>query len=83
MPIYVYEARDAKKGCGRCRGGFEISQRLNDERLTVCPDCGAEIYRVIQAPGLAHSKTDLHYRAKRAGFHTLKKVCKGEYEKIY
>ena len=31
----------------------------------------------------AHSKTDLHYRAKRAGFHTLKRIGKGEYEKMY
>jgi len=83
MPLYVYEARSPECGCKRCRNGFEIDQRLSDPKLTRCPDCGAEIYRVIQAPGLTHSKTDLHYRAKRAGFHTLKKVSKGEYEKIY
>ena len=83
MPLYVYEAKDAKRSCGRCRDGFEITQSLKDARLETCPDCGAPVYRVIQAPGLTHSKTDLHYRAKRAGFHTLKKVSKGEYEKMY
>jgi len=83
VPTYVYEAKDPKRGCAKCRHGFDIVQSLRDERLTACPDCGAEIFRVIQAPGLGHSKTDLHYRAKRAGFHTLKKVAKGEYEKIY
>ena len=83
MPLYVYEAKDAKKSCTKCRAGFEISQSLKDEKLSVCPDCGAPIYRVIQAPGLTHSKTDLHYRAKRAGFSCLKKVQKGEYEKMY
>jgi len=83
MPLYVYEAKEGEKGCEKCRAGFEISQRLSDAKLVRCPDCGAEIFRVIQAPGLAHSRTDLHYRAKRAGFHTLKKVQKGEYEKIY
>jgi len=83
MPIYVYEAEDPKKSCTKCRGGFEITQSLKDDRLTACPDCGSPVRRVIQAPGLTHSKTDLHYRAKRAGFHTLKKVSKGEYEKIY
>ena len=45
--------------------------------------CGAEIFRVIQAPGLGHSETDLHYRAKRAGFKCLKRVQKGEYEPMY
>lgn len=83
MPLYVYEAKDPEAACDRCRGGFEITQSLKDDRLTSCPACGAPVYRVIQAPGLTHSKTDLHYRAKRAGFHTLKKVSKGEYEKIY
>ena len=83
MPIYVYEPEDPAKGCGRCRGGFEVMQSLRDERLTRCPECGAPVVRVIQAPGLTHSKTDLHYRAKRAGFHTLKKVGRGEYEKMY
>ena len=66
MPIYVYEARDAKRACGRC-----------------CPDCGAPVFRVIQAPGLGRSQTDLNYRAKRAGFHSLKRVGRGEYEKMY
>ncbi|MCR5413789.1 MAG: zinc ribbon domain-containing protein [Kiritimatiellae bacterium] len=83
MPLYVYEAKDSSKGCARCRDGFETMQSLNDAKLETCPDCGAPVYRVIQAPGLGHSKTDLHYRAKRAGFHTLKRVNKGEYEKMY
>ena len=37
----------------------------------------------IAAPALGHSRTDLNYRAKRAGFHSYKKVQKGEYEKLY
>ncbi|HBO99544.1 MAG TPA: hypothetical protein DD637_06890 [Verrucomicrobia bacterium] len=83
MPVYVYEAKNPQGGCEKCRGGFEVSQHLSDPRLTRCPACGAEIVRVIQAPSLMHSKTDLHYRAKRAGFSCLKKVQKGEYEKLY
>ena len=83
MPIYVYEAKEPGKGCARCRAGFEVSQSLRDGRLTACPACGAAVYRVIQAPGLTHSRTDLHYRAKRAGFSCLKKVQKGEYERMY
>lgn len=83
MPLYVYEAKSPEKGCAKCRAGFEITQSLKEPHLTKCPDCGAEIYRVIQAPGLTHSKTDLHYRAKRAGFKCLKKVQKGEYETMY
>jgi len=83
MPTYVYEASDPAKSCAKCRDSFEILQKLSDAKLTVCPDCGAPVIRVIQAPGLGHSKTDLHYRAKRAGFKCLKRVQKGEYEKMY
>ena len=83
MPIYVYEAKGPQGGCAHCRGGFEVRQSLKEGRLTSCPACGAEVFRVIQAPGLTHSKTDLHYRARRAGFKCLKKVQKGEYEKVY
>ena len=83
MPVYVYEAKDGGKACGKCKGGFEITQSIHDDKLSRCPECGAEIYRVIQAPGLGRSKTDLHYRAKRAGFKCMKKVQKGEYETIY
>ena len=83
MPIYVYETTDPEKGCEFCRKGFEIRQTLEEARLDHCPKCKSPVYRVIQAPGLTHSKTDLHYRAKRAGFHTLKRVDKGAYEKLY
>lgn len=83
MPTYVYEVKRPAKGCAKCGGGFEIVQSLKDERLATCPACGAPVYRVIQAPGLTHSKTDLHYRAKRAGFKCLKRVGQGEYEKLY
>ncbi len=82
MPMYVYEAKSG--GCAKCKSpGFEVMQSINDAKLTRCPDCGAEIFRVIQAPGLGHSETDLHYRAKRAGFKCLKRVQKGEYEPMY
>ena len=83
MPMYVYEAKEPEKGCAKCSGGFEIAQSINDPKLTACLDCGAPIFRVIQAPGLGRSETDLHYRAKRAGFKCLKKVTKGEYEPRY
>lgn len=83
MPIYVYEAKDPGRSCEKCAGGFEIRQSLDESRLEKCPSCGSAVIRVVQAPGLGRSKTDLHYRARRAGFHTLKRVQKGEYEKIY
>lgn len=83
MPVYVYEAIDPKKSCPKCRDSFEITQSIKDDKLKVCPECGFPIQRVIQTVAFGSSKTDLHYRAKRAGFKCLKKVSKGEYEKMY
>ncbi|MBR1871300.1 MAG: zinc ribbon domain-containing protein [Kiritimatiellae bacterium] len=83
MPLYSYEAEDAKKSCEYCRNGFTIAQSLKDEKLAHCPQCGAPVAKVIKAPALRHSQTDLHYRAKRAGFTALKRVDKGTYEKMY
>ena len=83
MPIYVYEARNPSASCSHCRDGFEITQSIADDKLNVCPECGSPIIRVIQAPGLRHSETDLHYRAKRAGFNCLKRVDHGAFEKMY
>ena len=83
MPVYVYEPKEEGEGCEKCRGGFEVSQSLSEPKLARCPECGTPVERIIQAPALKHSKTDLHYRAKRAGFSCLKKVQKGEYEKMF
>ena len=83
MPLYFYEAADAACSCGRCRDGFETMQHLDDARIERCPECGAPVVRLVRAPALGHSKTDLHYRAKRAGFTALKRVDKGTYERMY
>lgn len=84
MPLYVYEAKEPEKGCEKCRKGIEIMQRLSDAPLDHCPYCKTPVFKVMQPPGLTHSRTDLHYRAKRAGFHTLKRTPSGEgYEKLY
>ena len=33
MPVYVYEAKDPKKSCPKCRDGFETMQHLDDAKL--------------------------------------------------
>ena len=83
MPTYVYEAADAGKACDKCRDGFEVVQKLGDAKLETGPVCDGRVVRVIQAPSLGRSKTDLMYRAKRAGFNCLRKVSSGEYEKAF
>ncbi len=83
MPIYEYEANDSEHACPHCRRGFEVLQRIPDTPLTACPECGAPVHKLISAPQVGGSQSGFDDRAQAAGFHKLKKVSKGEYEKQY
>jgi len=83
MPVYEYEAASPDKSCSYCASGFEAVQSIHDPRLTACPKCGAAVRRVICAPAIGRSKSKLDDRAKAAGFTKLKRLGKGEYEKLY
>ena len=50
MPTYEYRAVDLKRGCSRCRAGFEIIQRMIEPELEECPHCRNPIRRVLFAP---------------------------------
>lgn len=83
MPFYTYQATNPNEGCSHCAQPFEVQQSISEPRLATCPHCGNAIRKLIQAPALGRSKSSLDQRAKAAGFHKLKKLGKGEYEKQY
>ncbi len=82
MPIYEYQVVDGEDGCERCANGFEHLHK-SVEVLEKCPACGAPVAKLISAPNVGSSESGADDRAKAAGFHKLKKVSKGEYEKLY
>ena len=45
MPTYEYL-------CRTCNHRFETWQKMTDEPLTVCPECGGAIRRVLYASGV-------------------------------
>lgn len=45
MPTYEYH-------CPACNNRFEIWQKMTDEPLSVCNECGGHIRRVIFPPGI-------------------------------
>ncbi len=45
MPTYEYL-------CRGCSHRFETWQKMTDEPLTICPECGAEIRRVLFPAGI-------------------------------
>jgi putative FmdB family regulatory protein len=63
MPTYEYTCRD----CGHT---FDIVQKMSDEPLTVCPECGGALRKVFAVPAIAFKgsgfyATDHGKRAKR------------------
>ncbi len=83
MPIYEYEATDERRSCDFCRAGFEELRRLSDPPLAACPQCGAPVRKKISASAVGGSTSGFDSKAKNAGFHKLKRLGKGEYEKQY
>ena len=83
MPIYEYKAKSGTKGCKHCAVGFETLQKISDETLKNCPECGKPVTKQISAPSIGASQCGFDDRAKNAGFSKLKKLGSGEYEKQY
>lgn len=40
MPTYEYE-------CSKCNNRFEIFQKINDNPIEICPECGGKTERLI------------------------------------
>ncbi|MBU4198905.1 MAG: zinc ribbon domain-containing protein [Verrucomicrobia bacterium] len=83
MPIREYQATDPNRSCSSCRQPFEQIESVNQPPVEKCPQCGAAVVRLISAPAVGASRTGFDDRAKSAGFHKLKKLGRGEYEKKY
>ena len=59
MPLYEYE-------CQSCGRRTETLQRMDEAPLTVCPDCGGPLKKLISAPGI-HFKGSGWYVTDYAG----------------
>jgi putative FmdB family regulatory protein len=59
MPTYEYL-------CKTCGHRFETWQKMSDEPLTICPNCGAEIHRVLFANGVVFKGSGFYSTETRA-----------------
>lgn len=86
MPIYVYEIVDEHGDGGET---FEFLQRISDPPLTVHPETGVPVRRVIQPPFIGgtwsesamHKSTSDDKKLDRLGFTKYVKAGDGIYEK--
>jgi putative FmdB family regulatory protein len=81
MPIYEYAATG--KGCPHCEGHFDMLQKLRDDTLTQCPECGAAIVRIIAVPSVAVGNSHLlkEGHLEKHGFAQYRRAGGGVYEK--
>ena len=77
MPVYEYEHIGKSCQLGKV---FEWEQRITEDALAKCPECGKAVKRLISASHLSFPKgtTDL----KGHGFTKLVRRDKGVYENV-
>src|SRR5437660_11620587 len=59
MPTYEYL-------CKSCKNRFEKWQRMTDESLSICPECGGPIHRVFYPAGVVFKGSGF-YKTDHAG----------------
>jgi len=77
MPIYEYE--HIGEGCNLGKI-FELSQSLDSEKLSRCPQCGKKVKRLISLCSVSTPKTDSDLKSH--GFTKLVRRDHGIYENV-
>ena len=87
MPIYVYEVVLPDGSGGE---QFELFQKMADDPLTIHPETGGTIRRVISVPNAPKTWTDRQGKAatsdgnlSRLGFTKYQRGANGKYEKRF
>lgn len=96
MPIYEYRVVQPPRsqdldsptptvGCETCRAGFQAMQKMNDPKITGCPDCDAPVERLISAPSFKTSASEKQVLSRdnlsKNGFTRYDKAGGGEWVK--
>jgi putative FmdB family regulatory protein len=79
MPIYEYSTTSGH--CDRCHGVFEVFQRIAEDKLTACPECGQPCERRISAVALGGKYSTSDAAVKNSGMTKYKKTGDGVYER--
>ena len=65
MPLYEYQCED-------CGVRFERRQHMSDEPVTVCPECGGTVHRLVQPVGIIFKGSGFYVTDNRAKSSTSK-----------
>ena len=80
MPLYDYAPKSGR--CKRCRGRFEVMQRVAEPRLKRCPQCRKPVERVVSAVAVhGRYSTKSDSKLKDLGMTKYVKTSDGSYER--
>ena len=79
MPIYEYASPAG--GCRKCKGGFEVVQKMSAPKLKKCPDCGERVERIFSAVGVHTRFAMSKSRLNDLGMTKYVKTSDGTYER--
>lgn len=86
MPFYTYRAREPEKSCEYCRDSFEIFQKIKDDSLEICPDCGNEVVKIMhptaQVKDDSTKKLLSDDNLKKHGFKKLVNAGGGKFDEV-
>lgn len=71
MPAYEYE-------CAACSHHFERRQKMSDEPITDCPECGGSVKRLISGGAGAITRGSAHSRSVEPPACGLDGACCGQ-----
>jgi putative FmdB family regulatory protein len=74
MPMYEYE-------CGSCGRRFEQLQRITEDALTIDPECGGPVRRVIQPVGIIFKGSGFYVTDSRNASSSSKGSSNGSSDK--
>ncbi|MBF0544180.1 MAG: hypothetical protein HQM08_07095 [Candidatus Riflebacteria bacterium] len=58
MPFYSYRAKDPENSCPNCCSEFEVFQKMSDNHLDNCSECGSPISRIMHATPTVKDSSD-------------------------
>jgi len=83
MPLYEYELCEGEEGCKICGGNFTLRRPMSAPELKQCPLCKKPVRKIISQVHTPKITKPVSYTdAKKAVFTVLKKVSKGECERL-
>ena len=80
MPIYEYAPTSGH--CEKCKGLFEVVQRMADAKLSACPSCGQPCERRISAVALGGTYSVSDDKIKSSGLTKYKKAPRTHRKKM-